>query len=79
MQGLQDFSRLGEIALIAIGILVFIGLNFACYYFPTKMVMAKAGQPPMAFRYFLQGFLAMLLAGVLLAATMNFGLSLLRG
>jgi len=67
----SDAQALGAIVLTIVGIGAFVGLNFACYYVPTRLMIAKAGLPPMALRYYLQGFAGMILAGLIVAIVLQ--------
>lgn len=67
----NDAQALGAIVLAIVGVGAFIGLNFACYYVPTRMMIAKAGLPPMALRYYLQGFAGMVLGGLIVAIVLQ--------
>ena len=65
------FQSFGAGILLAVGVTGFALLLFAVYAVPTRFIVRKAGLGNLPWRFVLQGWLGMLLAGFMLSLAFN--------
>jgi hypothetical protein len=68
----HSFVSLGALALLVVGIAVFLLLNFAAYYFPTRYALRRAGIAGFPMAAAIRGFLGMLLIAFLVSLFIGF-------